>query len=229
MTSSPEIVRGHEHLAAVDPVLRAIIREADRPYEPRRRLEVPPTDHFTALFICILGQRQPERATLTRLAAVRSRFSALSPGPRATLALSEAELLALVGNQNKAHYVRGLATRVVAGTLDLDALAREPDDAVAEGLISIPGLGPWSVEQFLFWHLERPDVLVTGDPAVRHAFVRAYGLSSYDLSAAKAMAEKWRPHRSLASHLLLRSRFGPGISERWPTFGRPLRHASGVR
>lgn len=65
------------------------------------------------------------------------------------------------------------------------------DDEVSERLRSIHGVGAWSVEQILFWHLERPDVLVTGDPAVMRAVQSAYGLQvTINAEASKKEAMK---------------------------------------
>ena len=59
---------------------------------------------------------------------------------------------------------------------------------------------------FLMFHLDRPDVLAVGDLGIRRAIERAYGLDGLPASAEmEAIAEPWRPHRTLACRYLWRS------------------------
>jgi DNA-3-methyladenine glycosylase II len=77
---------------------------------------------------------------------------------------------------------------------------------VAAQLTQVNGLGPWSVQMFLIFHLGRPDVLPVGDLGIRRAVQNEYGLDELpDAAALERIAEPWRPHRSLASLYLWRS------------------------
>ena len=69
------------------------------------------------------------------------------------------------------------------------------------------GIGLWSAQMFLMFHLERPDVLPTGDLGIRRAIERAYGLdgAARRQSRWSEIAEPWRPHRTLACRYLWRS------------------------
>jgi DNA-3-methyladenine glycosylase II len=210
------------HLAQADPVLAALLSTAP-PLELRRRLQAARDDHFGALLACLVGQRQAERDTIAQLAQFERRFG--TPFPQASQLLSvPAEWLAqTLLSHRKAEYLRGIAQAIVDGALQLDDLASQTDAVVSARLLALKGVGPWSVEQMLFWHLERPDVLVTGDPAVRRALCAAYGLSAFpDADALQELSAPWQPYRSYVARLLLQSRFGPGESEAWPRNGRPL-------
>jgi DNA-3-methyladenine glycosylase II len=95
---------------------------------------------------------------------------------------------------------------VIAGELELDLLRELPDDEVIERIVAVRGLGLWSAEMFLIFHLERPDVLSGGDLGIRRAVEIEYGLP--ELPQPEQVLEigaAWSPHRSLASLYLWES------------------------
>ena len=100
--------------------------------------------------------------------------------------------------------LRDLAGRVSDGRLDLNALSSLPDDEIAAALTSIPGIGPWTVQGALIVALDREDVVLPGDLALRKPIRAAYGLDQLPSPAqVLAIAERWRPYRSLATSYLL--------------------------
>jgi DNA-3-methyladenine glycosylase II len=218
---APLVTTASAHIAAADPRLAALIAETG-PLNLSRRLEAAPDDHFGALTACLIGQRQSERDTIRQLAVFRQRFGKPFPTPQEMLSIPQTDLAILLMSHRKAGYLHGLAADLEAGRVQLDDLCQLDDAAAAERLLAIKGVGQWSVEQILFWHLERPDVLVTGDPAVRRAYVAAFSLSAYPAKdVVVRIGAPWGPYRSFVAHLLLQSRFGPGESAEWPRRGRP--------
>ena len=82
---------------------------------------------------------------------------------------------------------------------DLDHLTELSDDQVSEQLTAVKGIGQWSADMFLIFHLGRPDILAVGDLGIRRAAERAYGLKKIpDATTLTRIAEPWRPYRSLA-------------------------------
>ena len=219
---SKGVAQAAAHLANVDPILASIISEIG-PLDLRRRLEAPADDHFGALTACLVGQRQSEHDTIRQLGVLRQKFGRPFLTPPEILSLPETELARILNSHKKATYVRDLAQTIVDGTRRLEDLDRVSDEEVTTRLLTIKGVGAWSVEQILFWHLERPDIFVTGDPAVRRALCKAYQLAEFPKGALlETISTPWQPYRSYVAHLLLRSNFGPGISEAWPRKGRPM-------
>ena len=89
---------------------------------------------------------------------------------------------------------RARARRVAASS---DALAGLPDDEVIAELTAVTGIGQWSADMFLMFHLQRPDVLPVGDLGIRKAFQAAYGLPELPGRAEmERIAEPWRPYRT---------------------------------
>ncbi len=106
----------------------------------------------------------------------------------------------------KVGFLRSLAEHVVDGSLELDRLDSLSDEDVSAELIAVKGLGQWTADMFLLFHLQRPDVLAVGDLGIRRAVQLAYGLAELpgpeDL---RRIGEPWRPYRSVACRYLWRS------------------------
>ena len=104
--------------------------------------------------------------------------------------------------------VRDLAERMADGRLDPDVLSTLPDDELMAELTAIPGIGPWTVQGALLIALGREDVVLPGDLALRKAIQAAYQLDHLPTQQeVLAIAEKWRPYRSLATSYLFSAAF----------------------
>src|SRR4051794_25331022 len=129
-----------------------------------------------------------------------------TPSPEELLAVDPDELRGVGLSRAKATYVRSLAEHVISGELELDRLDELPDEQVTAALVAVKGLGQWSADMFLIFHLGRPDVLPVGDLGVRRAVERLYGFEGPPSAAElEALGERWRPYRSLASLYLWES------------------------
>ena len=104
--------------------------------------------------------------------------------------------------------MRAVAQRFVDGSLSDEALSVMSDVEVVPALTSISGIGPWTAHGFLLVALDRPDVFLTSDIALRRAIVRAFGLDHLPTDDAMLeLAERWRPYRSLAVSYLFASEY----------------------
>jgi DNA-3-methyladenine glycosylase II len=104
--------------------------------------------------------------------------------------------------------LRALAERFVDGQLSDEELAGMTDDEIEAALTEVSGIGPWTAHGFLIFALDRPDVLLPGDLALRRAVQRLYGLDHPPTEQELVeVAEGWRPYRSLAVSYLFASEF----------------------
>jgi DNA-3-methyladenine glycosylase II len=195
-----------EALRAADPVLAAVIDEvgADDLGDPRAGR---PDDHYGALLRSIVGQQLSTRAARAIYTRLTDRFGGRTPTPVEVLEDDPEELRAAAGlSHAKVAYLRSLAEHVIDGSLELDRLDSLPDDEVITELVAVRGIGLWSAQMFLMFHLGRPDVLPVGDLGIRRAFMLRYGLPELPGPAEmEQIAEPWRPHRTLACRFLWRS------------------------
>jgi DNA-3-methyladenine glycosylase II len=165
------------------------------------------SDHYGALLRSIVGQQLSVLAARAIYGRLIARFDGRPPTPQQILADDPEELRAAAGlSRAKVGFLRSLAEHVVSGELELDRLDALPDEEVISELVAVKGLGLWSAQMFLMFHLERPDVLPVGDLGIRRAIERAYGLPELPLPAQmEEIAEPWRPYRTLACRYLWRS------------------------
>jgi DNA-3-methyladenine glycosylase II len=194
------------HLRAADPVLRALIDEIGVDSLGDRRIGRP-RDHYGALVRTIVGQQLSTRSARAIYERLTQRFGGRAPTPEEILADDPDELRASVGlSHAKVRYLRSLAEHVLEGSLELAKLGRFSDDEVTAKLTAVNGIGRWSADMFLMFHLQRPDVLPVGDLGIRKAFQAVYGLPGLPEAAEmERIAEPWRPHRTVACLFLWRS------------------------
>ena len=164
-------------------------------------------EHYGALVRAIVGQQLSVSAARAIYGRLTDRFGGRTPTPAEILAEDPEELRAAAGlSRAKAGFLRSLAEHVISGALSLERLDDLSDEEVITELIAVKGLGTWTAHMFLMFHLERPDVLATGDLGIRRAIERAYELDGLpDAAAIERIAEPWRPYRSLACRYLWRS------------------------
>jgi len=196
-------------LAAADPTMAALIErlgEIDIATRLRRRSEERPADAYGALLRAIVGQQLSTKAARTIYGRILELFDGRTPPPEQLLEADESALRGAGLSGRKVEYVRDLAAHVLSGELELDRLGELPDEEVVAEIVAVRGLGVWTAEMFLLFHLERPDVLSGGDLGIRKAVQVEYGLDEMPApTRVLEIGEPWRPHRSLASLYLWES------------------------
>ena len=200
--------QARSHLSDADPVLARLIE--DRPdFDPRAWLtQLPPMDLYGALLFQVVGQQLSVPATRRTLARIQALFDGHLPAPAELLAVDPAQLRQAGLSWRKIGTLRDLAQRLTDGRLDQDALSALPDDELMAELTAIPGIGPWTVQGALLIALQREDVVLPGDLALRKAIQAAYRLDHLPTQQeVLAIAESWRPYRSLATSYLFSSAF----------------------
>lgn len=123
--------------------------------------------------------------------------------PQPFLMLSDDELRTIGFSRQKAGYVRGAASGVLAGSIDFDAIGQMDDAEAAAHLVEIRGVGPWTAACYLLFALRRPDAWPPGDRALQVAVGRIDGLAEVpDVEETDRRALAWRPLRAVAARML---------------------------
>jgi DNA-3-methyladenine glycosylase II len=198
------------HLRKADPVLARLI-DAHPDFDPRAWLvDLPPMDAFGALVFQIAGQQLSLQSTRSILGRLQARFHGRFPTPKELTSLTPAVLRRLGFSRSKAVTLRAVARQFRDGRLS-DRLLRRLSDTEVEALLTqIKGIGPWTVHGFLIIALNRQDVTLPGDLALRKAIQRTYRLRLLpSQERVLKIAEAWRPYRSLATGYLFQAAFGP--------------------
>lgn len=172
------------------------------------RLRRTRTEPYDALCEAVVYQQLHAKAAATIYGRVVDRIGGgRFPAPQRLLEATDDELRAAGLSRNKALALRDIARHAADGRLPTRAACRKLDDApLIDRLTDIRGIGRWTVEMFLMFHLGRPDVLPVDDLGVRKGFQNAY--RKRELPTPKALAafgERWAPHRTLAAFYLWRA------------------------
>jgi DNA-3-methyladenine glycosylase II len=187
------------HLCKSDPILAAIIEKVG----PCRLTPREPT--FETLARSITFQQLSGKAATTIFERLRKtvgrRFTVT-----AFLRVSEEDLRACGLSRQKIASLMDLAKHVASRRISFKKLPELNDDEIIELLSQVRGVGVWTVQMFLMFALERPNILPTGDLGIRNAIRKAYGLDAVPkpLEIAK-YAEKWQPYCTFACWYLWRS------------------------
>ena len=185
-------------LARRDKVLRALIRrfpEADL---------VSRGDAFQTLCRSIVGQQISVKAAQS----IWGRFAQACGEvvPQAVLALPVETMRNCGLSGAKARYMQDLAAHFDSGEVRPRRWARMDDEAIIEELVRVKGIGRWTVEMFLIFHLKRPDVLPVDDLGLRRAMERAYNEGGpLTKDEMRAIGQRWSPWSSVATWYLWRS------------------------
>ena len=205
MAAGPDHSKAVRALRRSDPVMREIIKQVG-PCELGHATDRggPAHDHYGALVRAIVGQQVSTAAARTIYGRLCDRFDGRTPTPKEVLADDPEQMRAAAGLSNsKVNFLRDLAEHIESGELVLEDLDGLPDEEVAEQLIDVKGIGQWTVDMFLIFHLGRPDVLPVGDLGVRRAAFESYGLRKLPSERRLTeLAKPWRPWRSVASWYL---------------------------
>jgi len=198
---------GTEHLRRADPVMRELIDEFGPLSEVLRRRGRRPEEPYGALLRSIVGQQLSTKAARAIYERLLAHFGGHPPAPAEMVAADPEEMRAAAGlSRAKVSFLRSLAEHVLDGSLELERLDALAGEQVTAELVAVKGLGPWTADMFLLFHLQRPDVLAAGDLGIRRAAMIAYELDELPgADELTKLAEPWRPYRSVACRYLWRS------------------------
>jgi len=190
--TADQLKSGLDSIASAEPAMARALSLAGYP-EPRIR----PTGYAT-LLRTIVGQQ----VSVAAAASVWAKLEALLGATIAPEALLAAEFEALRGcglSRQKQGYARSLCELVVAGSIDLEALPTDDEEAIAQ-LVQIKGIGRWSAEIYLLFAEGREDIWPAGDLAVQAGLHKILGLEARPSEKeTRLLAEKWRPYRGAAA------------------------------
>ena len=165
---------------------------------------VPRVDPFMALARSIVGQQLSVRAAQTIWGRLAARLPDMSPEP--LLRARRPALRACGLSAQKSDYLKDLARKFAGGELDVGGWHALDDETLIAELTRVRGIGRWTAEMFLMFHLMRPDVLPLGDVGLQRAMRINYnrGRPLSDVRMRK-LAAVWAPWRSVATWYMWRS------------------------
>ncbi len=191
-----------KHLARRDRVMKKLI-----PQFGEARLQSR-GDAFTTLARSIVGQQISVKAAQS----VWERFAALLPAPSTKLPPQqvlglEVDAMRAAGlSARKVEYLRDLAQHFANNTVHVRQWQQMDDEAIVEELVAIRGIGRWTAEMFLIFHLMRPNVLPIDDLGlIKGISVNYFSGEPVTRAEAREVGDAWAPYRSVATWYIWRS------------------------
>ncbi len=192
------------HLCACDPCIARLVNE-HAPFEPQIDHSQSP---YEALLEAIAYQSISGKAAATIYARVKALSAAGGPpSPYEMLKLRKPALRKAGLSSAKIRAMKDLAQKTLDGTVPThDEALKLTNDELVERLVSVRGIGAWTVEMFLIFRLGRPDVLPIHDLGVQKGWSVAYGKKHKPRpKELLAFGERWRPYRTVASWYMWRA------------------------
>ncbi len=204
----------HQHLAATDPRLAALIARSLR-YNVKPVQSLRP---FDALAESIAYQQLSGKAAATIFGRVRALYPRQKYlDPKKILATPNDSFRAAGLSRSKIAALKDLAAKTIDGTVpSARAIAQMSDEEIIVRLTEVRGIGRWTVEMLLLFDLGRPDVWPVDDYGVRKGFAKIFGRR--ELPTPKQLmkfGEKWRPYRSMAAWYFWRALDVPDTTSRF--------------
>jgi DNA-3-methyladenine glycosylase II len=197
-------VKAHEHLTRADKRMARVIAKTGS-----FQFKLDGCDSvYESLLEAIAYQSISGKAAATIYARVKALGSnGLCPSPAEILAVSVQTLREAGLSGAKAAAMKDLAQKTIDGVVPtLEAAGQLSDEELVERLISVRGIGAWTVEMFLMFRLGRPDVLPIHDYGVQKGFALTYGKKEIPKPRElAAFGERWRPYRTVASWYMWRA------------------------
>jgi DNA-3-methyladenine glycosylase II len=191
-----------KHLARRDRVMKKLI-----PQFGEARLQSR-GDAFTTLARSIVGQQISVKAAQS----VWERFAALLPAPptrlnpQDVLALDVPTIRSAGLSARKCEYLRDLSTHFGSGLVHVGQWQKMDDEAIIDELVAIRGIGRWTAEMFLIFHLMRPNVMPLDDLGlIKGISVNYFSGEPVTRAEAREVGEAWAPFKSVATWYVWRS------------------------
>jgi DNA-3-methyladenine glycosylase II len=198
----------HQHIAATDPRIAALIARS-----PRYNIKPAPLIRpFDALAESIAYQQLSGKAAATIFGRVRALYPRRRYlDPKKILATPDESFRAAGLSRSKIAAVKDLAAKTIDGTVpSARAIARMSDEEIILRLTEVRGIGRWTVEMLLLFDLGRPDVWPVDDYGVRKGFAKTFGKRKLPTpKQLMKLGDKWRPYRSIAAWYFWRALDAP--------------------
>jgi len=156
---------------------------------------------FETLVHIILEQQVSLASALSALNKLRERVQEITPAR--VLLLTDEEYHACYCSRQKTGYIRYLAEAILNGQINLQVFEQMEDDEIRAELVSLKGIGNWTVDVYLMFVLQRADIFPVGDLAAVNALKRVKGLpAGTDREIIINVAANWQPYRTVATMIL---------------------------
>ncbi len=180
-----------DFLSSKNRIFKEIIERYGLPQIPKR------PQGFETLVLLILEQQVTIDSATAKFIKIKA-YTVCNPENMAVL--SDEEYRNLGVSRQKTKYIKVLAEAVLNKELDIESLASKSAKQIREELIKLKGIGNWTIDIYLMFCLQEPDLIPLGDIAVVNTIKELFDI--HDKVEMEKFADEWSPYRSYATYLL---------------------------
>jgi DNA-3-methyladenine glycosylase II len=180
-----------DYLSSKNPIFQEIIEKYGLPSIPKR------PQGFETLVLLILEQQVSIDSAKATFLKIKSYTTC---NPETMCILTDEEFRNLGVSRQKTKYIKILAEAILNKELDIESLSSKSAKEVREELIKLKGIGNWTIDIYLMFCLQEPDMIPLGDIAVVNTIKELFNI--HDKKEIEIHAEQWSPYRSYATYLL---------------------------
>ena len=181
-----------DYLSNKDEKLKFIIENFGHPIIQKR------DEGFASLCHIILEQQVSIASAKACYDKIQNHFGSITP--QTIFICNDDELRSCGVSRQKIKYLKDLASKVLSNEIDFTTFPTKSEEQIRAELITVKGVGNWSIEVYLMFCLQSQDIIPLGDIAIRNSIVELYDHNS--LEEMQTLSHNWKPYRTMASYIL---------------------------
>jgi DNA-3-methyladenine glycosylase II len=180
------------HLTSKDETLKFIIENFGHPIIQKRE------EGFASMCHIILEQQVSIASAKACYDKIQNLFKKITP--QIILNCADEELRSCGVSRQKTIYLKDLAAKVISKEIDFKSFATKTEEQIRAELITIKGVGNWSIEVYLMFCLQSQDIIPLGDIAIKNTIIELYAHNA--IEEMQELSQNWKPYRTMASYIL---------------------------
>ena len=180
------------YLTSKDETLKFILDNFGNPIIQKRE------EGFASMCHIILEQQVSIASAKACYVKLENHFKTISP--EIILNSNDDELRNCGVSRQKIIYLKDLANKVLSNAIDFQSYATKSEEQIREELITIKGVGNWSIEVYLMFCLQSPDIIPLGDIAIKNTLKELYNCQTQE--EMQSISDNWKPFRTFASYTI---------------------------
>lgn len=181
-----------EYLSLKDEKLKSIVEEHGNPIIQKRE------EGFASMCHIILDQQVSIASAKACYDKIQNLFGTITP--EIIFNCNDEALRSCGVSRQKTLYLKDLATKVLSNEIDFSSFLSKSEIQIRAELITIKGVGNWSIEVYLMFCLQSQDIIPLGDIAIKNTIIELYAHNSTE--EMQALSHNWKPYRTMASYIL---------------------------
>lgn len=181
-----------EFLTSKDETLKFILDTYGHPIIQKRQ------EGFASMCHIILEQQVSIESAKACYVKLENYFKKITP--ENIYYSSDDELKSCGLSRQKIVYLKDLASKVLSNEINFDSFSSKTETQIRQELIKVKGVGNWSIEVYLMFCLQSPDVVPLGDIAIKNTLIELYNCQS--LEEMEQVSNHWKPYRTFASFVI---------------------------